>query len=638
MHFQNFFYLQLIVALYADKTNMIRDYFVFKDVTRVAGFSCGEIENDYQVVKLLNDVGIMVSINHFTSTIDVFRFLRTTYWNLGIFLDLRCSVADENIMKIFYETSTHYMYDHLHQWLILGNNMSHTVQLLNDSVFSIITDITIAIPNNNDYFLYDVYNHCKSCGGLINITELGTWTGQNGLQITLQTDKFPRRWDYHKMRIKIAGLTTGRHKDQSLIEYLREQSITYTDNWSKFGFAIMEHVKDLFNFTFEVIELDHWEKNDSVGPLISGLHQGKYHLGYFPSIITIERLNRADVILQVWPIRTCFMFLTKPSLKVDMNIIFRPFSRNVWYVIFLLIIIIIFVLWMILKLETHVADYGITVLITVAALCQQGLPFISTQFSSRVVFLHTLIFGLLVYNYYSAAIVSSRLNVPLDKMNDSLYSLVKSKMKLAAYKDIYFNYLLRYPADDVQYFAKYWNTIPEDKRFLSLEDGVKGISNLRFAYHAEPTNVYPLIDRSFDKEMICQLTEVHLFRPNSIGLWSAQRSPFQEITKIGLIRIYTSGIRKREVLRWSYRKPYCNKDKHYVSSVTIHEMIPIILVLCFGIVLSAVICFMENVVFHIRHKKQEQTKESENRLKKCNQKNIVPQIKTMVKTKKLLTT
>lgn len=45
MHFQNFFYLQLIVALYADKTNMIRDYFVFKDVTRVAGFSCGEIES-----------------------------------------------------------------------------------------------------------------------------------------------------------------------------------------------------------------------------------------------------------------------------------------------------------------------------------------------------------------------------------------------------------------------------------------------------------------------------------------------------------------------------------------------------------------------------------------------------------------
>ena len=45
MHFYNFFYLQLIVALYASKIDMIRDYFVFKNVGRVAGFSCGEIES-----------------------------------------------------------------------------------------------------------------------------------------------------------------------------------------------------------------------------------------------------------------------------------------------------------------------------------------------------------------------------------------------------------------------------------------------------------------------------------------------------------------------------------------------------------------------------------------------------------------
>lgn len=71
-----------------------------------------------------------------------------------------------------------------------------------------------------------------------------------------------------------------------------------------------------------------------------------------------------------------------------------------------------------------------------------GLPFFNNQFSSRIAFLQTMIFGLLVYNYYSAAIVSSRLNAPLDKMNDSLYSLINSRMKLAAYKDIYFNILL----------------------------------------------------------------------------------------------------------------------------------------------------------------------------------------------------
>lgn len=100
------------------------------------------------------------------------------------------------------------MFDHLHQWLILGENMSHTVNLLNDSTFSIITDIAIAIPRDDEYILYDVYNHCKSCGGLLNVTELGTWSKNGGLQITLRSNKFSRRWNYHRMKIKIAGVVS----------------------------------------------------------------------------------------------------------------------------------------------------------------------------------------------------------------------------------------------------------------------------------------------------------------------------------------------------------------------------------------------------------------------------------------------
>lgn len=60
----------------------------------------------------------------------------------------------------------------------------------------------------------------------------------------------------------------------------------------------------VFFFSFEVIKLDHWSINDSsFGPLIAGLHNDIYHMGYFPSILTIERLNYANVITQVWPAR-----------------------------------------------------------------------------------------------------------------------------------------------------------------------------------------------------------------------------------------------------------------------------------------------------------------------------------------------
>ncbi|CAL7944852.1 unnamed protein product [Xylocopa violacea] len=637
IHFRNLFSLQLIVALYAYNTDIIRDYFIFKNVTRVAGFSCGEIEDDFRLIKLLNDIGIAVSINQLRSTIDIPRFLHTNYSKLGAFLDLQCQIADEDVVKLFNETTSHYMFGHLHQWLILEDNMDHAIQLINENAFSITTDVVIAVPRDDDYILYDLYNHCKRCGGLLNITEIGTWSRNDGLRITLRTDKFSRRWNYHRMKIRIAGYVVAKPKGQDLIEYLQEKNSVQTDNWGKFGYSIIIRIAEMFNFTLEVIELNHWGKNDSNGPLMAGLRQDLYDIGFYPSILTIERLNFADVILQIFPARTCFLFRTVPSVNIDTNGIFRPFVKNVWYMILLLSIIIIFALWTVLKLESNVpdSDYGTTVLITIAAVCQQGLPFFGNKVSSRVVFLQTMIFGLLVYNYYSAAIVSSRLNAPLDKMNDSLYSLIKSGMKIAAYKTVYFNILLHSTSPDVQYFKKHWDTIPEKKRFCSMHEGIQAITEPGFAYHADPMNAYPFIERIFDRQMICQLTEVHLLRPSTLGLWSSRGSHFNEIVKIGLIRISTSGIRKREVIRWNYRKPYCNKDKLYVSTVTIHETMPVILLLFFGIIFSVIICFIENVVFGMLQEKQERMAKLENRVNKLDRKVVIPANKKKYNISKL---
>jgi len=72
-----------------------------------------------------------------------------------------------------------------------------------------------------------------------------------------------------------------------------------------------------------------------------------------------------------------------------------------------------------------------------------GFPSLTDKSASRIALIQITVFGLLVYNYYSAAIVSARLNEPLHKMNDSLYSLGHSKMELAAEKNIFFDFLLR---------------------------------------------------------------------------------------------------------------------------------------------------------------------------------------------------
>ncbi|XP_053976501.1 ionotropic receptor 75a-like [Hylaeus volcanicus] len=634
MHLRNFISLQLIVISYASSVDFIRDYFVYKDVTRVAGLSCREYDNNYQIIRLLNDVGISVSIHQLGSNVNISRFLHTEYWGLGVFLDLRCSTDEEsvtifnevklnreNYIVLIYFTSAiskHFnasasnMFEKLHRWLVLGTNTSLDERALNDSTFSVVTDFVISIPrNDDDYVLYDLYNHCKHCGGSLNITEFGSWTKNSGLTVALREGKIARRWNFHKMKVKTAGIVECRPKDLDLIEYLEKRNTALDDHWSKFGFAIIKQMASMFNITLDLIELSHWEKHDRNGPVFAGFRDRHFDLSYYPSILTNERLNFADVMVQLWPSRTCFLFLAVPSTTLDMQIIFRPFEKTVWYMIAFLSVIIIFILWIILKLDKD-SDYEATVLIIVAALSQQGLPFNSSHIASRVAFLQTLIFGLLVYNCYSAAIVSSRLrHVPWDKMNDSLYSLANSNLKLSANKDIYFNILINSPPPDVQYFKKHWDTLPENSRFQPLHEGIRGIMNPKFAYHANPMNAYPVIEIMMTKMMICQLTEVHLLRPSMLGFWSSHHSPLHEIAKIGFIRTLTSGIRKREVYRWTSRKPYCDEHKRYVSSVTILEATPVILLLLTGIILSVVICVIENIVFRAFQTKPDTIKKLE---------------------------
>lgn len=163
------------------------------------------------------------------------------------------------------------------------------------------------------------------------------------------------------------------------------------------------------------------------------------------------------------------MFRTIPATKVKPLVIFKPFAVDTWCTILLLVVIIVFVLSFILKLE-RAGDYSysISVLVAIGSLCQQGMlikcfsiiidnitlmcnylililgfPALSDQSASRMALIQITVFGLLVYNYYSAAIVSARLNEPLQKMNDSLYSLAHSKMYLGAEQNVFFDFLLR---------------------------------------------------------------------------------------------------------------------------------------------------------------------------------------------------
>lgn len=75
--------------------------------------------------------------------------------------------------------------------------------------------------------------------------------------------------------------------------------------------------------------------------------------------------------------------------------------------------------------------------------------------------------------------------------------------------------------------------VPDNKRFMLPEKAVKKIHEGGFAYHTVPEAIYPLIERTFDNRKICEITEVHLSRPQFLYMNTRLDSPFTEMARLG---------------------------------------------------------------------------------------------------------
>lgn len=74
-------------------------------------------------------------------------------------------------------------------------------------MFGLSTDFVIAIYEDDQYILYDIYNPCKMRGGTLKTRRMGYWNESNGLNIILEIDKMSR-WNLEGMTLKMSGLVS----------------------------------------------------------------------------------------------------------------------------------------------------------------------------------------------------------------------------------------------------------------------------------------------------------------------------------------------------------------------------------------------------------------------------------------------
>ncbi|XP_029166013.1 ionotropic receptor 75a-like isoform X1 [Nylanderia fulva] len=593
-----FILLRFISNTIAGDSDFVRDYFVHKAVRNVVGFSCGDFTSDFHFVKSLSRAGIFTIVRKHDNNINMRRFLNTETWGLGIVVDLRCH--NESAMSIFAETTKYRMYDYAYHWLVLGSKLNDSVPLVNDNAFSIITDFALAIKNGGDYDLYDVYNHCKYRGGTLNVTRLGSWRRESGLAITLTQPLIQRRANMHGMTLKISGVIQYRPKNMRLEDYMHDINTRSLDSMHKFTYAMISHTADLFNFSVYASEIVYWDRHSVHGLIFEILQRNYIDFASNPRIMVSERLDYATLIGAAWPIRPCFMLLSTTSSKIKLGIFLKPLAFQTWYSWGLFIIIFIFVMRIIMKREedTKQEKYSSVMVLTIGILAQQGANFFPRGIPSRIALLQITIFNWIMYNYYSASIVSARLSEPLDMMEDSVTVLADSNLRIAAEAVPYLNYFLYKLKGDSDYFRKKrWDTLPESKRYLPVEEGMKQVSQGILAYHTDPNTAYPYVE-NFEPSKICELTEIHLFKQSVMGMYASHNGQFTEVAKLGLYKMFNTGLRDRQIKYWSSRKPQCQLDTLSTRSITIHETAPALILLALGTLIGSGICIVENIVYY----------------------------------------
>ncbi|KAK9300689.1 hypothetical protein QLX08_006721 [Tetragonisca angustula] len=609
MHAVLLILLQFILTSNAQDHAFVRDYFVYKKVRNVVGFSCGDTIGDFNLVKTLSTIGIFTIMREPSVKIDFRRFMRSETWTVGVVIDLRCH--NETAVRIFAESSKYRMYDYSYNWLVLGSTYDQSVPFLNDTAYNIITDVALAISNRDGYDLYDVFNHCKYRGGPLNVTELGTWYPESGLKISLTQPLINRRANMHGMRLKISGVIQYRPKDMRLEDYMQDINTRSLDSMHKFVHAMILHIGDLFNFSVHASEIIYWDRHSVHGLIFEFLRSNYIDFASNPRIMVSERLDYATLIGAAWPIRPCFMLLSTSTKKIKLEIFLKPFTRQTWYVFAAFGLFSIFVMKIIMNREDigKREKYSGAVVLSVGILSQQGANFLPKRLPSRIALFQITIHSWIMYNYYSASIVSARLSEPLDMMEDSVTVLADSNIRIAAEAVPYLNYFLYRLNWESDYFRKKrWDPLPESKRYLSIEEGIKQVGQGILAYHTDPNTAYPYVERMFDSNKICVLTEIHLFKQSVMGMYASHNGQFIEIAKIGLTKMFNTGLRNRQIKRWSSRKPQCQPDTLSTRSITIYETAPALILLAFGILVAGIICIVENIIYRRSMKRNEESR------------------------------
>ncbi|KAI4490035.1 hypothetical protein M0804_004217 [Polistes exclamans] len=613
--------------------SFVKEYFLGKYIQYLVVFGCWSSfdKMDFFQRDLLTNLTISyVSIKE---NLDINNILRVNYYKLGIILDIDCPQS-EIILEQF--NGNQLPYNESYFWLMITESNSVPINLFRDLPLSIATEITVALRENNSYTLYDVYNFSHRHGGKLNVTYMGYWTFNDGLRNELTQYKYKRRQNFHKLALNVSI-----HVDHDPLPdfhtYILNPINRHVDTMMRYNYALIVQLMDYYNITMNLSRGTTWGylNNGTWNGIIGDMLRGIVDISATPYLFKAARMDVCDYTVQSYIARASIIF-RHPKTSDVRNVFLMPFTEDVWYLILIVAVIYWLLLLLTVKIELYYDNYpkkctldtnpsSETALITIAAICQQGLSDGPRIYSGRIVFLSLFLWGLLLIQFYSASVVGSLLSEPPRFIN-TLKDLADSSLDVGI-EDMAYNYdvlavsiififdMFLLGLFDCTYYGSNFESgrkspnpdvhelnrkkIQTSKKrkvepFLTAEEGLKKVKKGGYAFQVDVATAYKIIADTFSQDEICDLAEIQLFPLERIATAVKKHSPFKKMVTYGLRKIVEHGVPGHLRYVWQPGRPQC-PESHSAKPVPValKEFSPALLSLFMGVVLALFVMIIE---------------------------------------------
>ncbi|CAH1113584.1 unnamed protein product [Psylliodes chrysocephalus] len=334
--------------------------------------------------------------------------------------------------------------------------------------------------------------------------------------------------------------------------------------------------------------------------LVGALQRKQIDYGSSPLFVRTDRAEVMEYGRRTWTLRAAFIF-RNPKTVVSIGVFTKPLSTSIWLSLFFTSSCVLFILKLTQSMEkTKVnrkseASWSYLIICAVGVFCQQGVTNLPFTYSGRITMLFMIVLSYLVYQFYSASIVSNLLIKPktlIKSVEDILKSTMRAGCEDILYNRDYFLYTSDKPSKDL-YLQKILSGV-NNSNFLTPQEGLDLVKEGGYAFHVELATAYPIIQSTFSERSMCELREVQMYRTQPMHSNLQKYSPFRDMFDTCLQRLAEYGILDKEITFWHPNKPECVQSKDALNfHLGIEYFYPVLTLLLIGIVLSLIILILE---------------------------------------------